>query len=45
MTLVELERELIRQTLEKNGGNKTRTAEILGISRRALHYKIRETSG
>lgn len=44
MTLAELERELIRQTLENTGGSKTRTAEILGISRRALHYKIRERS-
>jgi len=43
MTLAEVERELIRQTLEKTGGSKTRTAEILGISRRTLHYKLRET--
>jgi DNA-binding NtrC family response regulator len=41
MTLAEMERELIRQTLEKTGGSKTRAAEILGISRRALHYKLR----
>ncbi len=48
MTLAEMERELIRQTLEKTGGNKTQTAEALGISRRALHYKLRdfpETAG
>ena len=42
LTLAELERELIRQTLVQTGGSKTRTAEALGISRRALHYKIRE---
>jgi DNA-binding NtrC family response regulator len=41
MTLAELESELIRQTLEKAGGNKTRAAEILGISRRSMHYKLR----
>jgi transcriptional regulator with PAS, ATPase and Fis domain len=41
MTLAEMEREHIRQTLEKTGGSKTRAAEILGISRRALHYKLR----
>jgi len=41
MTLAEMEHELIRQTLEKAGGSKTRAAEILGISRRALHYKLR----
>ena len=43
LTLAEVERELIRQTLAKQGGSKTRTAETLGISRRALHYKIRKT--
>ncbi|MCK9589846.1 MAG: sigma-54 dependent transcriptional regulator [Terrimicrobiaceae bacterium] len=42
MTLAETERELIRQTLEKTGGSKTRAAECLGISRRALHYKLRD---
>ena len=41
MTLAEMERELIRQTLEKASGSKTRAAETLGISRRALHYKLR----
>ncbi len=41
MTLAELERELIRQTLEKTGGSRTQTAEFLGISRRSLHYKLR----
>ena len=42
MTLAELERELIRQTLEKTGGSRTQTAEFLGISRRSLHYKLRD---
>ena len=28
--------------LEKNGGNRTRAAEELGISRRTLHRKLRE---
>jgi len=41
ITLAEMERELIRQTLDKTGGSKTLAAEILGISRRALHYKLR----
>ena len=41
LTLAEMERELILQTLEKAGGSKTRAADILGISRRALHYKLR----
>ncbi|HEY5954589.1 MAG TPA: sigma 54-interacting transcriptional regulator, partial [Terrimicrobiaceae bacterium] len=42
ITLAELERELIRQTLEKTGGSRTQTAELLGISRRSLHYKLRD---
>jgi DNA-binding NtrC family response regulator len=42
MTLGELERELIRQTLEKTAGSRTQTAELLGISRRSLHYKLRD---
>ena len=41
MPLAQLERELIRQTLEMTGGNRTQTAELLGISRRSLHYKLR----
>jgi two-component system response regulator AtoC len=37
-----LERRLIRQALERTGGNKTRAAELLDLSSRALLYKIRE---
>jgi two-component system response regulator AtoC len=37
-----LERRLIRQALERTGGNKTRAAELLELSSRALLYKIRE---
>ena len=37
-----LERKLIRQALERTGGNKTRAAELLELSSRALLYKIRE---
>jgi two-component system response regulator AtoC len=40
--LDELERQLIRQALEKTGGNRGRTAEVLGISQRALLYKLKE---
>ncbi|WP_022850279.1 sigma-54-dependent transcriptional regulator [Limisalsivibrio acetivorans] len=36
------ERELIVKALEKTEGNKTRAAEILGISRRTLHSKLKE---
>ena len=38
----EVERELILKTLEQTGGNRTRAAEILGITRRALQYKLKE---
>ncbi|GAB7026268.1 sigma-54-dependent transcriptional regulator [Geotalea toluenoxydans] len=37
-----VERELIRQALEKTGGNRTHAAKLLEISHRALLYKIKE---
>jgi two-component system response regulator AtoC len=37
-----LERRLIRLALQRTGGNKTRAAELLELSSRALLYKIRE---
>lgn len=37
-----IERELIRRSLEKTRGNRTRAAELLEISHRALLYKIKE---
>jgi two-component system, NtrC family, response regulator AtoC len=37
-----LERRLIRKALERTGGNKTRAADLLELSSRALLYKIRE---
>ena len=40
MTLREMERDHIAQTLAATGGNKKRTAEVLGISRRALYNKL-----
>jgi two-component system response regulator AtoC len=36
------ERELIEKALEEHGGNRTRAAEALGISRRTIIYKIKE---
>jgi DNA-binding NtrC family response regulator len=41
MTLAQVEAELIRQTLLKVTSNRAAAAQTLGISRRALHYKIR----
>jgi two-component system, NtrC family, response regulator AtoC len=37
-----LEADLIRRALERTGGNRTRAAELLDLSPRALLYKIRE---
>jgi two-component system response regulator AtoC len=37
-----LEAELIRRALERTGGNRTKAAELLELSPRALLYKIRE---
>src|SRR6266850_908329 len=37
-----METELIRRALERTGGNRTKAAELLELSPRALLYKIRE---
>jgi two-component system response regulator HydG len=42
MTLEQVEREAIIQTLEETGGNRTQTAQILGISRKTLQNKLKE---
>ncbi|MBW4026853.1 sigma-54-dependent transcriptional regulator [Acidipila rosea] len=41
-TVDEAERRLILKTLESTGNNKTRAAEILGISLKTLHNKLKE---
>jgi DNA-binding NtrC family response regulator len=41
-TVGEAERLLILKTLEATGNNKTRAAEILGISLKTLHNKLKE---
>jgi len=41
-SLADVEKEVIRSTLAREGGNKSRTAEILGIGRKTLHRKIEE---
>jgi DNA-binding NtrC family response regulator len=40
MTLAQVEKELIIRTLDYTGGNRSRTSEILGISRRSLYNKM-----
>ncbi len=37
-----LERDLIERALEETGGNVTRAAEKLGLSRKGLQLKIKE---
>ena len=38
----EFESQVIHEALARNGGNRARTAIALGISRRALLYKLQE---
>ncbi|MFN9741961.1 MAG: sigma-54 interaction domain-containing protein, partial [Acidobacteriota bacterium] len=42
LTLYQLEREYIVETLRMTGKNKSRAAEILGVDRRTLHRKLDE---
>jgi DNA-binding NtrC family response regulator len=42
MTLQSMERQLLEKTLEATGGNRTRTAELMGLSLRTVRNKIRE---
>jgi len=42
ITLEEMERKLIEKTLEKTGGNRTKTAEMLGVTVRTIRNKIKK---
>jgi DNA-binding NtrC family response regulator len=42
LSLHEVERDYILETLRKTGGNKTRAAEILGLDRKTLYRKLEE---
>jgi transcriptional regulator with PAS, ATPase and Fis domain len=42
LKLSDLERETIRQALERNGGNRKAAAAELGLSERTLYRKIKE---
>jgi two-component system response regulator FlrC len=42
VTIAEMERELILKTLEEVGGNRTKAAELLGITVRTLRNKLNE---
>ena len=41
-SLPEAEKEIIRSTLNFENGNKSKTAEVLGIGRKTLHRKLQE---
>lgn len=43
-TLEEIEREVIRQTLVRTGGNKKEAARLLGIHRTTMHEKVKKYS-
>jgi len=42
MTLEEIEKRILTEALRRNGGNRSATAEELGISRRTIQRKIQE---
>ncbi|HKL84802.1 MAG TPA: sigma-54 dependent transcriptional regulator [Treponemataceae bacterium] len=42
VTMAEAEKQVILQTLNTQNGNKTKTAEVLGIGRKTLHRKLDE---
>ncbi len=44
LTLEDFERKLVEKTLNETGGNRTRTAEKLGVSLRWLQYRLKEWS-
>ncbi len=42
MSLEEMEKKTIIKALQQSGGVRTHAADLLGISRRAIHYKIKK---
>jgi len=42
LTLQEVERQLLEATLDATGGNRTKAAELMGVSLRTVRNKIRE---
>jgi DNA-binding protein Fis len=45
LSLDEVETSLVRQAIERSGGNQTRAAELLGISRDQLRYRLKKLEG
>jgi two-component system NtrC family response regulator len=42
VSLEEIEMSLVRQALEQSGGNQTKAAELLDISRDQLRYRLKK---
>jgi transcriptional regulator of acetoin/glycerol metabolism len=42
LTLEEMEKRMILSSLERTGGNLTKAAESLGITRQTMHNKVRK---
>ena len=40
VVLEHLEKDLVRQALERSGGNQTRAARMLGLNRDQIRYRI-----
>jgi two-component system response regulator AtoC len=45
VALDDVEMSLVRQALQRSGGNQTRAAELLGISRDQLRYRLKKLEG
>ena len=45
LNIAELEKQAIKAALEKTAGNRTKAAELLGISIRTLRNKLQEYKG
>jgi transcriptional regulator with PAS, ATPase and Fis domain len=43
IALEEVEMSLVRQAMARSGGNQTRAAELLGITRDQLRYRLKKT--
>jgi DNA-binding NtrC family response regulator len=39
-TVEEMEKRLLQEALERTGGNKTKAAELLGVTRKIMRYKV-----
>ena len=42
ISLDEAELSFVRQAIQRSGGNQTRAAELLGISREQLRYRLKK---